>query len=142
MDRPSGGKPAEVAKNDQPAQQPGYQPPQQQPSQQTYQQPQHPVQPPQQPAGPSRQEVLAMREHIGKLHVRADVIRQSMTSLRNSMQAQGHSPAAKFTQPEAFMNTYLKSATDAVNANDLVMAKEYADKAESQIEILEKLFNL
>ena len=39
------------------------------------------------------------------------------------------------------MNSYMQASQDALNANDLSAAKDYATKAERQIEILEKLLN-
>jgi hypothetical protein len=94
------------------------------------------------PAGPSRAEVLQAREHFAKLQVRAGSIRDSLASLKRSMQSQGMALNAKFTQPEGLMETYLRSADQALSQSDLAAAKEYGDKAEHQIEILEKLLNL
>jgi hypothetical protein len=39
------------------------------------------------------------------------------------------------------MNTYLSGADAALNANDTVAAKSFADKAEKQLEKLEKFLN-
>jgi hypothetical protein len=98
--------------------------------------------PPAAPPGPSREEVMKAHEHMAKLRVRADVIRTSLLSLKRSQQSMGTNLNAKFTGPEGLMNTYMRSADDALNANDLAVARELADKAEHQIEILEKLLNL
>ena len=98
--------------------------------------------PPAAPAGPSRAEVLQAREHFAKLQVRASSIHDSLASLKRSMQAQGLGLNAKFTQPQGLMDTYLQSANEALNQADLAAAREYSDKAERQIEILEKLLNL
>lgn len=106
------------------------------------QQPQVAVPPPQAPAGPSRAEVLRAREHLAKLEVRAGSVHDSLTNLKGTMQSQGMTLNAKFTQPESLMNNYLRSAQNALNQSDLAAAKEYADKAERQIEVLEKLLNL
>lgn len=124
----------------QPAQQADATPPPPAPVQQAPQQTQQAA--PQQPAGPSRAEILQAREHLAKLEVRAGSIRESLNSLKNTMQSQGMTLNAKLTQPEALMNNYLRSAQNAMNQSDLAAAKEYADKAEHQIEILEKLLNL
>jgi serine/threonine-protein kinase len=110
-----------------------------------------PVQPPQQqqapptvaaPAGPSRAEILQARDHLAKLEVRAGSIHDSLTNLKSTMQSQGLTLNAKFTQPQALMDNYLRSAQNALNQSDLAAAKELADKAERQIEVLEKLLNL
>jgi phosphoglycerate-specific signal transduction histidine kinase len=98
--------------------------------------------PPAAPAGPSRAEILQAREHFAKLEVRANAIRDSLGNLKRTMQAQGMALNAKFTQPEGLMDTYLRSAEQALNQSDLAAAKDYSDKAERQIEVLEKLLNL
>ena len=126
--------------------------PQQQPVQQAAAQTAPaPTQPPPQPqqnaapaapAGPSRAQVLQAREDFAKLQVRAGSIHDSLANLKRTMQSQGMGLNAKFTQPEALMDTYLRSAENALNQSDLAAAKEYADKAEHQIEVLEKLLNL
>jgi len=74
--------------------------------------------------------------------VRAGSIRDSLANLKRTMQSQGMALNAKFTQPEGLMETYLRSAEQALNQSDLAAAKEYGDKAERQIEVLEKLLNL
>jgi hypothetical protein len=98
--------------------------------------------PPTAPAGPSRAQILQAREHFAKLQVRAGSIRDSLGNLKRTMQSQGMALNAKFTQPEGLMETYLRSAEQALNQSDLTAAKEYGDKAERQIEVLEKLLNL
>jgi serine/threonine-protein kinase len=100
------------------------------------------IAPPAAPAGPSRAEILQAREHFAKLQVRAGSIRDSLANLKRTMQSQGMALNAKFTQPEGLMETYLRSAEQALNQSDLAAAKEYGDKAERQIEVLEKLLNL
>jgi serine/threonine-protein kinase len=94
------------------------------------------------PAGPSRADVLQAREHFAKLQVRAGSVHDSLANLKRTMQSQGMALNAKFTQPENLMDTYLRSAENALNQSDLAASREYADKAERQIEILEKLLNL
>jgi serine/threonine-protein kinase len=105
-------------------------------------QPQQIATPPAAPAGPTRAEILQAREHFAKLQVRAGSIRDSLGNLKRTMQSQGMALNAKFTQPEGLMETYLRSAEQALNQSDLAAAKEYGDKAERQIEVLEKLLNL
>ena len=100
-----------------------------------------PPEPPK-PAGPSREEILQAREPVAKLHVRAIAVRGALQSLRRSQQSMGMNLNAKYTGPEGLMDTYLKAADDALNAKDLPAAREYTEKAEHQIEILEKLLNL
>jgi serine/threonine-protein kinase len=91
---------------------------------------------------PTRREMTQARERVVKLEVRASAIRDSLKSLKRSQQASGMSLNARFTQPEGLMNAYLQSANEALNEGDLPAAREYAGKAERQIEILERLLNL
>ena len=93
-------------------------------------------------AAPGRAEALQLREHLDKLQVRAGSIQESLANLRSSMQAQGLSLSGKFTQPQGLMDTYLRSANEALNRGDAPAARTYADKAEHQIEALESLLNL
>jgi serine/threonine-protein kinase len=130
--------PATPAPRQQPAEPASAQPAPQPPAPQ----PQQIAPPPPAPAGPSRAEILQAREHFAKLQVRAGAIRDSLGNLKRTMQSQGMALNAKFTQPEGLMETYLRSAEQALNQSDLPAAKEYGDKAERQIEVLEKLLNL
>jgi hypothetical protein len=130
------------APRQQPVEQAVAQPAPQPPASQPQPQPQQVATPPAAPAGPSRAEILQAREHFAKLQVRAGSIRDSLGNLKRTMQSQGMALNAKFTQPEGLMETYLRSAEQALNQSDLAAAKEYGDKAERQIEVLEKLLNL
>jgi len=98
--------------------------------------------PPPAPAGPSREELMHARERSAKLNVRVSAVRDGLLNLKRSMQSKGMGLSARFTQPEGLMNTYLQAAGDALNAGDLPAFRDYSDKAERQVEILEKLLNL
>ncbi len=111
-------------------------PPIQQP---TVQQAPKPADP--QPAMPSRAEIMASRERRAQLDARANGIRTSLQSLQRSQAASGLNLSARFTEPASLMDTYLKAASDALHDNDLASAKDFMDKAERQVEILEKLLN-
>lgn len=100
-----------------------------------------PSAPPTSPA-PNRAEVERLRDHLDKLQVRVGAIHDSLANLRGSMQSQGLTLNAKFTQPQGLMDTYVRSANDALNRGDVASARSNADKAEHQIEILESLLNL
>lgn len=82
-----------------------------------------------------------MREDMAKLAVRANGIRDSLQSLERSQQSMGMNLSSKFTGPRDLMNSYMQGARDALAANDLPAAKDLSEKAERQIEILEKLLN-
>ena len=127
------------------------QPPQPQPQQPQTQQPaiQPATQPPaaQPPAvaadpGPSRAELQKVREDLSLLSNRAATVHSSMQSLQRSQASQGLGLGGQYTGPAGLMDTYLRGAADALDAKDLAAAKDFAAKAERQIEILEKLFHL
>jgi serine/threonine-protein kinase len=92
--------------------------------------------------GPSRADLQKVREALGLLDNRAGTVRASMQSLQRSQAAQGYSIGGQYTGPAGLMETYLRGAADALNANDLTAARDFSAKAEHQIEILEKLFHL
>ena len=99
--------------------------------------------PPQQPAvsGPSRAELQQVREHLALLGVRASGIRTSLESLQRSQAASGMNLRGDMQQAANLMNTYLEGADAALNAGDVVQSRSFADKAERQVEKLEKFFN-
>jgi serine/threonine-protein kinase len=101
------------------------------------------AQPPTQPAasGPSRAELQQVREHIALLGVRAAGIRTSLESLQRSQAASGMSLRGDMQQAATLMTTYLEGADAALNAGDVVQSRSFADKAERQVEKLEKFFN-
>ena len=139
--RPQESKPAPPP----PAQpQPQPQPPAPQPEAQQPP-PQPAVQPepvPAAPRAPSRQELMRAREFLAKLHFRSDAINNILQSLQRRQEASGMGLNARFTRPQGLMNTYLESAGQALNDGDLKAAREYEEKAERQIETLEKLLNM
>jgi eukaryotic-like serine/threonine-protein kinase len=127
----------------QPTQQQPMQIPAQQPAQSTPQvsAPQAVATPPVD-AGPSRAELQKVRESLALLTNRASSVRSSMDSLKRAQAAQGFNIGSQYTSPAGLMETYLNGATEALNAHDLGAAKDFAAKAERQIETLEKLLHL
>jgi outer membrane biosynthesis protein TonB len=94
------------------------------------------------PKQPSRQELMRAREFMAKLHFRSDAVNSILQNLQRRQEASGMGLNARFTRPQGLMNTYLENADQAINEGDLRAAHEYAEKAERQIEILEKLLNM
>ncbi|MEO8369469.1 MAG: serine/threonine-protein kinase [Candidatus Solibacter sp.] len=120
----------------------------QQPVQQPAAQPQQQSAPPpvqqQQPAapvGPSRAELQQTREHLALLNVRAGGVRTSLQTLQRSQAASGLNLRGDMQDAANLMNTYLSGAEDAMHANDPAAARSFADKAEKQLEKLEKFLN-
>jgi serine/threonine-protein kinase len=107
-------------------------------------QPTAPMQaPPQQaaPAGPSRAELQAIREQLVMLNTRANVIHTSLDSLQRTQAASGMNLRGDMQEASSLMTTYLEGAHEALNAGDAPSAKSFMDKAERQIEKLEKFLN-
>jgi serine/threonine-protein kinase len=98
---------------------------------------------PQQPApvGPSRAELQEVRESIALVNVRASGIRTSLQSLQRAQGGRGLNLRGDMQAAANLMTTYLEGAEAALNAGDIEQAKTFLDKAEPQVQKLEKFFN-
>jgi eukaryotic-like serine/threonine-protein kinase len=115
-------------------------PPQEQPAAQPAQPPPQPVaQPPQPPPGPSAAEVEKARDRYDMLEARSTTILNH--SLFRSQAASGMNIRSDAANARTLMQTYLRNAADALNSGNLTSAANYMEKAERQIEILEKILN-
>ncbi len=138
--RPPGTKPTQP--QPQPVQPQPVQPqPLQPPPPQPVVQP-NPEPPPAAPKQPSRQELMRANELTAKLRYRSDAINGTLQGLQRRQEASGMGLNARFTRPQGLMNSYLEAAQQAIGEGDLRAAREYQEKAERQIEILEKLLNM
>ena len=137
--RPPGvAKPAASAVSQPAVQTPAQQSPAQQPVVQ-----QQPVrQQPAPPVGPSRAELQEVRESISLAGTRAAVVHTSLQSLQSSQAASGMNLRADIRSAASLMDTYLNGAEAALNAGDVVKARDFMDKAEPQVQKLEKFFNI
>jgi serine/threonine-protein kinase len=81
--------------------------------------------------GPSRQEIRAVRDQLGQLNSRAEADQASLQKF-------GPGLRADIRQASSQLNGYLRDATDEFNANDLGAAKDSMEKAQRQIDILDK----
>ena len=91
------------------------------------------------PAAPSRAELQEVRESLALVSVRAAGIRTSLQSLQRSqggLNLRGDMQAAA-----NLMSTYLDGAEAALNAGDVAQARTFLEKAEPQVQKLEKFFN-
>jgi hypothetical protein len=109
-------------------------------------QPTAPVQQPpqqQQPTAPpvNRAELQETREQLVMLGARAGGIRSSLTSLQRSQAASGLNLRGDMQEAASLMDSFLQGANSAVNAGDVASAKSFMDKAERQVEKLEKFLN-
>lgn len=141
----AGGKPASPAtqaaappltQQQQPAlqapipQQTAAQPAQQQPAQQAAA-----------PTGPGRAELQEVRESLALIGVRAEGIRTGLQSLQRSLAAGNLNLRGDVQSAANLMNTYLRGAEEALNAGDVAQARSFLDKAEPQVQKLEKFLN-
>ena len=104
------------------------------------------VQPPSQPAvaapaGPSRAEMQAAREQYMMLNTRASSVRGTLQTLARSQAASGLNLRGDMQDAANMMNSYLEGANAALQASDPAAAKSFMDKAERQLEKLEKFLN-
>jgi len=100
----------------------------------------------QQPAAPqpdaaTRAALQEVREQLIMLNVRANGIRGSLKRLEGAQAAGGMGMNASLQGPLDLMNSYLDEAANALNGGDAASAKSFKDKAEKQVERLEKALN-
>jgi serine/threonine-protein kinase len=99
------------------------------------------MQQPAAPTGPSRAELQQVRESIALVGVRAAGIRTSLQSLQRSQAASGLNLRGDMQAAANLMNSYLDGADAALNAGDVAQAKSFLEKAEPQVQKLEKFLN-
>jgi eukaryotic-like serine/threonine-protein kinase len=105
-----------------------------------------PQQPASQPAAiaapqanvPTRAEMQQAREQNVMLGTRAGALRGTLQAMQRSQQSSGLNLRADMQEAASLMSSYLDGANAAIAANDLPSAKSFMDKAERQIEKLEK----
>jgi serine/threonine-protein kinase len=90
---------------------------------------------------PNRAELMQMREQLAMLGTRAGGIRSSLQTLQRSQAASGLNLRGDMQEAAGLMTTYLEGSNSALNAGDAASAKSFLDKAERQIEKLEKFLN-
>jgi serine/threonine-protein kinase len=95
------------------------------------------VQPPA-PTGPSRAELQEVREQLSLLGVRASGVRSGLQGLQQSQAARGMNLRGDMVEARNLMNTYLDGSHAALREGDIAQANIFMQKAERQIEKLEK----
>ncbi len=108
-----------------------------------------PQQPAVQPAAPQPQNhdaavraaLQEVREQLIMLNPRASGIRSTLQNMERQQAARGLGLNASLQEPLQLMNSYLDEAANALNSGDAASAKSFKDKAEKQVERLEKLLN-
>jgi serine/threonine-protein kinase len=84
-------------------------------------------------------ELEKVRDDFDMLEARATTIRNH--SLWRSQAASGMGIRSDAANARSLMETYLRNATGALNAGNAASARNYMEKAERQVEILEKILN-
>ncbi|HXZ18484.1 MAG TPA: hypothetical protein VEG63_00960, partial [Candidatus Acidoferrales bacterium] len=74
------------------------------------------------------------------MSARAAAMKTSYDTLKNQQAAAGYSPNQDLTMAVAAMGQFMARAEAALAAHDGASAQKYMDKAEPQIEILERKF--
>lgn len=100
-----------------------------------------PAPPPQRPPSASRAELQETREQIVQLGARANGIHASLQTLQRAQAANGLNLRGDMAEAASLMDSYLQGANAALNAGDVASAKSFLDKAEPQVERLEKFLN-
>ena len=101
-----------------------------------------PVQAPPQPdLSAQRAEMQKAREALVGLSARASSIHSTMDNLQRSQAASGLGLRGDWLQARTLMDSFLRGANDALAAGDAASAKDLMDKAERQVEKLEKALN-
>ena len=90
---------------------------------------------------PHAAELQDLREKLVLMDNRAQSIRDTLANLRRAQQASGLGLGSQYTGPSNLMESYLRGATDALNAGDVDAARRFLEKAEPPTSALEKLLN-
>ena len=93
------------------------------------------------PAAASRAELQETREQLVTLNARANGIRSSLSTLQRSQAANGLNLRGDMQEAASLMDSFMQGANAALNAGDLPSAKSFLEKAERQVERLEKFLN-
>jgi eukaryotic-like serine/threonine-protein kinase len=82
-----------------------------------------------------------VREHVALIGVRAQGIHTSLTSMKRSMASQGLNLRGDMQSAADLMDTYVEGAREALNAGDVAQARSFLEKAEPQVQKLEKFLH-
>jgi hypothetical protein len=93
------------------------------------------------PPAPNRVELQQAREDLVMLNARVTGIHTSLASLQRSQAASGLNLRGDMQSAASLMDSFMQGANAALNAGDLPSARSFLDKAEIQVERLEKFLN-
>lgn len=90
------------------------------------------------PSGPSRAELQQARESLVMVAARFSTARSSLQSIQRSQAASGLGMRGDITEAANLANTFLEGANSALTAGDAASARSFTEKAERQVEKIEK----
>ena len=95
------------------------------------------------PAAPAvnRVELQQTREQLVELGARANGIHTSLQTIQRAQAANGLNLRGDMAEAASLMDSYLQGANAALNAGDATSAKSFLQKAEIQVQRLEKFLN-
>jgi septation ring formation regulator EzrA len=86
----------------------------------------------------NNQEVQELRDQWTQLDARADSVRSTLQNLQRSQASQGLGLRGDWLQTSKLMDSFLQQANSALAGGDPASAKHAMEKAERQVETLEK----
>ena len=95
-----------------------------------------------QPPAVDTQKLAQLEQLHDQLAARAVTVDQGVENLRKQLQSTGDSLGSKFTAPHTRMKMDMDQFDAAMNRKDLDAAEKYRERAEREIETLEKLLNI
>jgi hypothetical protein len=81
------------------------------------------------------------RESLIKLSARATSIHSTLDNLQRRQAASGYGLRGDWLQAASLMDSYLSGSNEALAAGDAATAKDLMEKAEKQVEMLERALN-
>ena len=97
--------------------------------------------PPQPDLSAQRAEAQKVREELVTLSARAASIHSTLDNVRRSQAASGLGMRGDWLQSVSLMDSFLRGSNDALAAGDTVTAKDLMEKAERQVDKMEKALN-
>ena len=90
------------------------------------------------PAGPSEAEIEQLQERLVQLDARAQTVDRAVAQLRHQQEADGLGLRNDMETADAKLNSYMQIARQDMQLSKVASAQLYMDKAEVEIETLEK----
>ncbi|HEU5340118.1 serine/threonine-protein kinase [Edaphobacter sp.] len=89
-------------------------------------------------AGPPQEEMDQLQERMTRLSARASTVDESLSQIRSQQAAQGLGLRNDMATADNLMRSYLRAANRDMQSSRLASAGSNMDKAEAQLEVLEK----